>query len=263
MLQTYPMNTPLSAISLSPWLRQYPSGSRIAPHAHVESQLLYADSGSMHVTTENCACIVNPGRALLIPPDTEHEIRMPGETTMASLYIDQTHAHDQPEPGSCSVIAVSPMMKQLILRTIDRSADAEFSLSKNIHLVGLLFEEMSNSRVKVPGIDLPTDRRAKLVCQAVLDEPGGDATFEQFCERVGASGKTINRVMRRELGLSFSEWRQHARMGYASIALKNGRRVTDVAFELGYANVSAFCYAFRKQIGCSPTEFRHTRMAHF
>lgn len=251
-----PQTPPLASLSLSPWMHEYPAGSRIDPHAHSELQLLYADSGSMQVTFEHSTCVVNPGRAVLIPPNTEHEIRMPARATMASLYID--HAVTAVEPSNFSVIAVSPMMKQLILRTIDRSYKRDFSAGKNVHLIGLLFEEMNSARTSLPGIELPNDRRARLICQSVVEDPGRNLTLEQLCERVGASGRTINRVMRKELGVSFSEWRQQVRLGYASIALKNGKRVTEVAFELGYASVSAFCYAFRKQMGCAPTEYRRS-----
>lgn len=241
-------------------MHEYPAGSRIEPHAHNELRLLYANSGSMEVTYGDFACVINPVRAVLIPPGTAHEIRIPRGATMASLYID--HANSSANICNFSVITVSPMMKQLILRTIDRSYDRDFSAEKNVHLIGLLFEELNSALGRLPIIELPDDPRARLVCKYVVEDPGQDFTLEQLFERAGASGRTINRVMRREVGVSFNEWRQQVRLGYASSALQNGQRVSTVAFELGYRSVSAFCYAFRKQTGCSPTEYRRSALAH-
>lgn len=214
----------------------------------------------MQVSCGNSACIVNPGRAALIAPNTEHAIRIPGQATMASLYIERAYVSEK--ILNFSVIAVSGMMKQLILRTIDRSHDHDFSLDKNAHLIGLLFEEIASALVSSPSIELPNDRRARLLCEYVVEYPERDFKLAQLCEGVGASERTINRVMRRELGVSFSEWRQHVRLGYASAALKNGQPVSDVAFEFGYGSLSAFCYAFRKQMGCSPTEYRRSTLKH-
>jgi len=33
-------------------------------------------------------------------------------------------------------------------------------------------------------------------------------------------------------------------------------RLADIARDLGHANVSAFCRAFRREVGCTPAEYR-------
>ncbi|WP_409524468.1 helix-turn-helix domain-containing protein [Nitrincola sp. MINF-07-Sa-05] len=242
---------------IAPWVSCYPAGSVIEPHSHDELQIVYANSGSMHVRTQGQASIVNPLRAVIIPPGLEHEIHMSGQTEMASLYVGDLE-HSPLLDGVCSVM-VSPMIKQLLLTAIDRSAQPSFSPARNVHLLGLLFEEMHNCQhnkdCRVPGISIPKDRRAALVCEKVLADPVAHASLDVLADQVGASSRTISRIFRRELGLTFSEWRQQVQINFAVNALQQGQPVSDIAFDLGYSSVSAFSYAFRKQTGHSPSAY--------
>jgi len=236
---------------VSPWVSRYPAGSVIEPHVHDTLQILYANCGAMHVRTHGQSCIVNPGRAAIIPAGLEHEIHMRGQTEMATLYVGDLR--NFPLLNGVSSITVSSMMKQLLLRTIDRSADNSFTPSRNVHLLGLLFEEMQTPDLKAPHFSMPTDRRASLVCEMILADPVKNSCLKTLASQVGACTRTINRIFRKELGVSFCEWRQQVRISFAIDALHQGQPVSKIAFDLGYSTVSAFSYAFRKQIGITPT----------
>lgn len=238
---------------VSPWVSIYPAGSVIEPHIHDELQILYANRGAMHVQTQGQSCIVNPGRAAIIPPGLEHEIHMRGHTEMVTLYVG--NLRNFPLLDGVSSFTVSPMMKQLLLRTIDRSAEQSFTPSRNVHLLGLLFEEMQAPDLRLPHFSMPSDRRALLVCEKVLADPVENSCLKTLANQVGACTRTINRIFRTELGVTFCEWRQHVRISFAIDALHQGQPVSKIAFDLGYSTVSAFSYAFRKQVGISPTTY--------
>ncbi len=238
---------------VSPWVNDYPAGSTIPPHCHDDLQVLYANSGTMYVRTERQASVVSPGSAVVIPPGVEHEIRIHGHTKMASLYLGGVR-----EPSllhGFRSITVSPILKQLILRTVEKSSDRAFSASRNVNLLGLLFEEMQCPSLDAPNISIPADRRAAGICETVLADPSEPHTLEELANDVGACSRTISRIFRRELGLSFSQWRQRVRVSIAIDALHQGQPVSKIAFDLGYSNVSAFSHAFRKQTGHSPTDY--------
>ncbi|WP_052063944.1 AraC family transcriptional regulator [Nitrincola sp. A-D6] len=238
---------------IAPWVNCYPAGSMIAPHFHNELQILYASSGSMHVRTQGQVCVVNPARAAIIPPGLEHEICISGQTAMASLYVGDLQ--NAPHLDAVRSITVSPMMKQLLLTTIVRSASPTFNPTHNIHLLGLLFEEMHNKDLRVPSISIPQDRRAALVCEKVLADPTEHPSLEALADQVGASSRTISRIFRRELGLTFSDWRQQVQINFAINALHQGLPITKIADELGYSSASAFSFAFRKHVGYSPSAY--------
>ena len=73
--------------------------------------------------------------------------------------------------------------------------------------------------------------------------------------RVGASTRTIARLFRQELGVSFSQWRQQAVLARAIPLLSQGHALARVAHELGYQSQSAFSAMFRRAFGESPRAF--------
>lgn len=72
---------------------------------------------------------------------------------------------------------------------------------------------------------------------------------------VGASPRTLIRLANKELGCSFSVWRQQARILSAVPMLVAGEAVTSTALTLGYETPSAFAAMFKRFIGASPRVF--------
>jgi AraC-like DNA-binding protein len=82
-------------------------------------------------------------------------------------------------------------------------------------------------------------------------------------ERVAAALKMSRRTLQRRLadeGVSFQELAESVRRELARLYIKDPRRpLGEVAFMLGYQELSAFFRAFRRWTGMTPSEFRETR----
>jgi len=64
-------------------------------------------------------------------------------------------------------------------------------------------------------------------------------------------------VFKKQTGLTFSRYRVRQRLEKARELLADrNRRISDVAFESGFESIPYFNRAFRRQMGCSPTEYR-------
>ena len=101
----------LAAISLD-----FPDGHHLGRHFHPQAQFLYAARGLMRLATHHGAWVIPPTRAVWIPPRVEHEIFMSGEVHMRTLFIEQP---ETPTPLSdCCVLAVTPLLREMILRAI-------------------------------------------------------------------------------------------------------------------------------------------------
>ncbi|MBV9398211.1 MAG: AraC family ligand binding domain-containing protein [Bryobacterales bacterium] len=109
----------------------YASGYGTELHQHPWHQFLYAVSGAMTVTTKQSSWIIPTGRAIFIPAGCSHAIRMWGMVKMRTLYFSpalsgfeagQSRAgpdcHREPD---CCVVDVAPLLRELILRAIERS----------------------------------------------------------------------------------------------------------------------------------------------
>ncbi len=67
--------------------------------------------------------------------------------------------------------------------------------------------------------------------------------------------KTIQRHFSSELGMTFGQWRQQARLLAAMERLAVGDKVIDVALAMGYDSPSAFTSMFKRQLGQTPAAF--------
>src|SRR5690348_11225359 len=97
--------------------KDFPDGNRVAPHRHRRAQLVFAAQGVMVVWTEQGTWVVPPNRAVWMPAETEHAIRSWGDVAMRTLYIRADVA--EALPAQCCVIAVSPLLRELILRAVE------------------------------------------------------------------------------------------------------------------------------------------------
>ena len=76
------------------------------------------------------------------------------------------------------------------------------------------------------------------------------------------SARTLARRFEAELGMSLRSWRRRLRLFKAVELLGGGVSVTRTAMALGYGSASAFVYAFRSEMGCSPQAYMRGRLPH-
>ncbi len=104
-------------------------------------------------------------------------------------------------------------------------------------------------------LPMPRDPRLARICARIVAEPSDETSVEEWSRSVGASERTIIRLFPEETGLTFSRWKQQARLMAAVRLLAEGKPVTDIALELGYESPSAFSAMFRRALGMTPTEY--------
>jgi len=84
----------------------------------------------------------------------------------------------------------------------------------------------------------------------------GEALAESAARAVGASERTMQRRLR-QAGTSFRALVDEVRRDIALAQLgRPGATVTDIAFMLGFSDLSAFSRAFRRWTGASPSAYR-------
>jgi len=229
----------------------FSSGFEIEEHAHPWRQLLHATAGAMTVTAESWTWLVTPGKAVLIPAERRHSIRMWGEARVQSLYFPPDLASETLACDDCRVLTVTPLLRELILRVIDLAA-LDSRDEAHARLLAVLLDELRDAPDTPLLLPMPADTRAGAIARHVLADPAAEDDLDALGRRFGASRRTAERLFRAETGLSFGLWRQKARLMTAARLLAEGRSVTDAGMDAGYSSVSAFIVAFKNAFGCTP-----------
>lgn len=231
----------------------YASGYRIERHQHPWSQFLYAVSGAMTVFTGQASWMIPTGRAVFIPACCEHAIRMWGTVEMRTLYL--CPAFTSFENADCRAVEVAPLLRELILRTVERMA-LDSRVAHDARMIGLLEDEirtaMAGAEDSPLALPLPRDERALALARCVLEKPSTSDDIDDLAKQHGIARRTLERRFREETGMSFGMWRQKARLLDSIRLLADGRSVTDAALDCGYSSVSAFIAAFKGSFGYTP-----------
>jgi AraC-like DNA-binding protein/quercetin dioxygenase-like cupin family protein len=225
-----------------------PTGYALDRHAHDWPQLVYASAGVMTVWTQAGSWVAPPSWAVWVPGGVDHAIRFTGQSAMRSLYVRPGAGEGLPE--DCTVVAVSPLLRELILRTVElgrlddrRPADRA--------MAALIFEELTRHPAAAFDLPMPADPAAR---QAARLLENGDAGPD-LARQVGLSRRTLERRFQDETGLSLGQWRRQARLLNALRGLAAGEAVKAVAERAGYRTPSAFVAAFRTAFGTTPGRY--------
>jgi AraC-like DNA-binding protein len=114
--------------------------------------------------------------------------------------------------------------------------------------------------LQLAGLETQRDELARLkrsIAQLIVE---GDGSVERLARSLGWSVRTLQRRLAAR-GLNYSDLLSEVRKSLALNLLENpSLAIAQIAFCLGYSEVSTFNHAFRRWMGQAPREYRNSRM---
>lgn len=245
-------------------LRRLAASTRVEPHSHPWAQVAMSATGVIRMNAGHSTYLVPPSRALWIPPGVEHVVTVMEDAEIRTLYVhpaarffghgDETPFQRWPE---CRVLEVSPLLRELVAH-LDTAAGAGLppgADEREASLAALILDELRRAAPVRLGVDLPTDKRLRQLCESVLDAPTRWNSLAEWAAHAGASPRTVARLFRSELGTTFQQWRQQVLLAHALALSARKLPMATIAAELGYASASAFTAMVKRTLGAPPTHF--------
>jgi AraC-like DNA-binding protein len=239
-------------------------GTAYGWHTHEYHQLIYTAAGATQVETADARYVLPAGGAAWIPAAVRHRTLI-GDVEGVSLYFSPNSVV---APGAgVRVLIASPVMREMILHAsqwplgrseVDPVAASFFST------LALMCGECLAAELP---FSLPATTHAGVT--RAMDHAFVDLAAASLPAALGVaamSERTFRRTFLRETGLTWQSWLTRARILAGLDLLMQGRRVSEVAAEVGYDSLSAFAKAFVKLTGKSPKDIhqpaRGTRVNH-
>ena len=221
-------------------------------HHHHKAQLVMTSSGVVTCEVDRNVWIVPPRCAIWIPSGIPHSLRASGDVALCCVFVEPEAVRGL--PAECCTIAVSPLLQELLLRAISfESPYAEDGPEGRVARV--LLDQLAAAPIEQLNFPMPEERRLRSIANALIADPGDRCTMGEWGRRVGASERTLSRMLQREVGMSFGRWRQQLHVVVALQRLASGLTVQAVALDLGYESSSPFITMFRKALGTSPGRY--------
>ncbi len=233
--------------------KSYPAGYAGYMHSHPRAQFLYAESGTMKVTTDRGSWVIPPHRAVWLPPDYPHQTAALSALEMRTLYI-VPDACPKESPLEPRVIQVSPLLRELVRCATAMPVEYDEE-GHDGRVIALLLEEIK--WIQAPSVTLPVLRDPRLLAieQGLSSDPSDVRTLDEWAAFVGAAPRTLTRLLLRETGMSFRNWRDQVRTLVAMPRLLEGAQITILAAEFGYETPGAFAAMFKRVMGVTPSEY--------
>ena len=226
-------------------------GGTIDAHRHDNHQVVYAGRGVVAVTTDRGSWIAPGNRAIWVPAGTVHAHRAYGEVELHTLGLPV----EQNPLGllTPTVLAVGPLLRELIIAS---TADTGHDEPEQHRLRAVLLDQLRASPQQPLHLPVPADPLLGALCDLLAADPADPRTLVELGRVVGASDRTLSRVFRAELGMTFPQWRTQLRLHRALVLLAGGMGVTAVAHGCGWSSASAFIDVFHRTFGHSPGAYR-------
>ncbi|MFF1571812.1 helix-turn-helix domain-containing protein [Leifsonia sp. NPDC058292] len=242
---------------------QWASGGVSEPQAHARGHLVYAATGVLAVHTDRGTSVVPANRVAWTPGGFTHQHEAHGDTDMRIVFVTASLArHLPPRPA---VFLASGIAREILLAVTGPGSDRydraapDGSTAAGSRLLRVLVDELRESQEEPLHLPEPADDRLRSIARMLTEEPSGNASLAELGRAVGASSRTLSRLLHRELGMTFYEWRTQLRVYRALVLLADGYDTTQTAHACGWANPSSFIEAFAAIIGTTPGRYRATR----
>ncbi len=230
-----------SSLALAP-------GARIERHRHPMHQIVYPSSGAVSVTTPAGTWITPANRAIWIPAGCWHEHEFHGRTQFHGVALNP--GRYRRGPAVPAVLAVSPLLRELIIACSQTGAT---DTAEHHRMLAVLHDQVQMAGDGEPlWVPTPVDRRLRQACALIADTLAEPLTVQQIGLRIGVGQRTLSRLFRDQLGMTFPQWRTQLRLQRALVLLAERRDVTSVASECGWATPSAFIDTYRRAFGHTP-----------
>lgn len=88
-----------------------------------------------------------------------------------------------------------------------------------------------------------------------MNEADNREPIAVLAKRIGASRRTLERLLDKETGVSLGLWRFRQKMIYSLELLARGESVSNTSIDVGYDSPSAFVVAFKSFFGQTPSRY--------
>jgi AraC-like DNA-binding protein/quercetin dioxygenase-like cupin family protein len=238
--------------------QMYDGGEQLVTgwHFHDVHEIEYACRGMVEVETEAGHYLLPPHQAAWIPAGLHHKTTLhAGVQTLAVIFAPSL----VPVAGDrVRIIAVSALLREMMLysqrwpisRTESGAEPDSFFPTLGYVVAEALDDEMP---LHLPVPADPVAAAAADYTRAHLDH----VTVNDVTRAVGVSERTLRRIFRAHLGMSWRSYLLRARVLRSMAMLaQSDRTVLEVSIAVGFDDAGAFARSFARHCGESPSAYK-------
>jgi len=244
---------------------------RFPGEQHPFWELVYVDDGAIHARNGEDDFIASAGELLLHAPDVFHLAEGNGQTDSHIFIISFTSRSPAMEKFRDLRIQLPARLRALI-SSIMQEASAAYALDRTgvfplpdapkgggqlvrlylEELLILLYRQLTDKPILAPVQDIPAE-----IILYLNQQIYGTLSLDQLCTRFHYGKTSLSTLFQAATGRSIIDYYRHLKIREAKRLLRETTStVTEIAALLHYDTPQYFSYAFKRDAGCSPSQYR-------
>jgi AraC-like DNA-binding protein len=224
--------------------------SELPVHHHRKGQLILALHGGLTCKVPGSLWMVPPLSAVWIPGGMPHSSRVTSNAQICFLFVEPRAAK---MPTECCTLSISSLVREMILHLADLMQARD--TRDHTRMVKVLLDELTRMPVENLHLPISSDRKLQRIADALTAAPADRRAVEEWGKYVAMSGRSLARLIMKETGMTFGQWRQQLHLIVALHHLSEGASVQQVSSDIGYESVTAFITMFKKALGTTPARY--------
>jgi len=234
--------------------KEFIKGYFSPPHYHERAQLVYGISGIMEIYVNKQVWILSPKTALFIPNNILHSMRAITDISLRTLYIKKEIANEIYNED-VKLLKVSGFLKELIERASLMPINYDIN-SINGKIIDIIINELKFAEeiryfIPTPAAEILIKIESMIMNNHLLLKE----KIGYWSDYFHMSSKTLNRLILKDLGVTFILWKQYLAIKISLIQISERKSLTNIAYDLGYQSPSNFCRMFKNITGQNPSFF--------
>ncbi|RNF76360.1 AraC family transcriptional regulator [Marinomonas rhizomae] len=224
-------------------------------HHHKKAQLVLPLTGVVTSFIDDKMWLVPPRCAVWIPSNLMHRNQISPNADVCMLFVDST---DLALPEVACTLTITPFVRELILH-LHTQQDYEKTDPATDRLVDVLLDQLIQLEREEFDFPIPDEPTLNRLALELIARPNEKRTLGEWASDFAMSERTLARLIKRHIQLTFGQWRRQLHIVLALQKLAINMPIQTISEELGYDSVSAFITFFKKALGKSPRQYRIER----
>lgn len=256
------------------WLNNLPDS--YSSHKHSALEIILCSVNSYSVTVREQTYKMKEGDIIFLPPNVPHTLTAPEKGERFILLFDYSIFNQFSEKDEIDFYFSVPHLLTInsgshiypfVYSSVNRIIQNYFANEKmsEMHIYSELFRTISllcDSEEKGSGevVSTHSEMYDKFigVLSYIETNYAEDLTLESVADTTGFSKFHFARLFKQYTNTTFYDYLCSKRILVAKQLLRKNIPVTDVAFQIGFNNLTSFCRCFKKYTGLSPTQYKAT-----
>ncbi|WP_104382628.1 AraC family transcriptional regulator [Sphingobacterium sp. HMA12] len=230
---------------------------RLPAHQHDKAQLLLVYGGIAYLQTDTKDFYIPSNHYIWIPKNYPHNLMF----NTQDLYIINIYFPDEKADSFYDELGIYPVSKLLaeMLSFSEKWQGDYFKRSWEFEFLTTLKGVLSKENLKKFSIQLPTtdDKRLNAIIDGFRNRLNENLSLDSIAQQSGMSVRSLTRLFQTKLHITFVQYLKMLRIIRAMELINDtDLNMTEIAYEIGYSNISAFSNNFQQLTNMRPTEFK-------